>query len=238
MSAPSTPAGLRSVDRDLLLALRAGELMSVPQLTESLGVTATAVRQRIDRMLNAGLVEREKEVAGRGRPSYRYRLTVLGHKKAGANPAELADAMWREILAIPDDGLRRSLVDGVALRLGRQYADQLTSWESEGTDGTSKASFELKMRRLVGMLSVEEMDLDVHMPKGAQLPVLDIATCPYPSLTSASEDRSMCRLEEQMLSEALGTPVELSSCRLDGDSCCQFSVSEEHGDPGEVPEPS
>jgi predicted ArsR family transcriptional regulator len=34
----------------------------------------------------------------------------------------------------------------------------------------------------------------------------------------------MCRLEEQMISEALGQPVHLSSCRLDGDACCQFSA--------------
>ena len=42
-------------------------------------------------------------------------------------------------------------------------------------------------------------------------------------MTDSSDDRSMCRLEEQMLSEALGQPVELSSCRLDGDACCQFA---------------
>jgi hypothetical protein len=34
----------------------------------------------------------------------------------------------------------------------------------------------------------------------------------------------MCRLEEQMISEALGHEVQLSSCRLDGDSCCQFTA--------------
>ncbi len=32
--------------------------------------------------------------------------------------------------------------------------------------------------------------------------MLDIGECPYPSLTDASEDREMCRLEEQMISEA------------------------------------
>ena len=57
-----------------------------------------------------------------------------------------------------------------------------------------------------------------------QLPVLDVAACPFPSLTDTSDDRAMCRLEEQMISEALGQPVHLSSCRLDGDACCQFSA--------------
>ena len=47
--------------------------------------------------------------------------------------------------------------------------------------------------------------------------------------TDESDQRAMCRLEEQMISEALGQPVHLSSCRLDGDSCCQFSAVESNG---------
>ena len=57
-----------------------------------------------------------------------------------------------------------------------------------------------------------------------ELPVVDMGSCPFPTLTDLSEDRSMCRLEERMISEAVGQPMRLSSCRLDGDSCCQFSA--------------
>ena len=36
----------------------------------------------------------------------------------------------------------------------------------------------------------------------------------------------MCRLEEQDdLRSALVQPVQLSSCRLDGDDCCQFTAA-------------
>lgn len=226
MSSSSTHSSLRTVDRDLLVVLRGVDWMGIGDLTAALGVTATAVRQRIDRLLEARLIEREKEVSGRGRPTFRYRLTVLGHQTAGANPAELADAMWREILAIQHADLRDQVVAGVATRLGRQFAAKVAS--SLGSHGSEAAepSVEQRIRHLAGVLSDQEIDSDVRVPDGAQLPVLDIASCPYPSLTDISDDRAMCRLEEQMLSEALGTPVELSSCRLDGDSCCQFSVSE------------
>lgn len=227
MTSSTVPASLRTVDRDLMLVLRSGDWMAVGDLTAALGVTATAVRQRIDRLLEAGLIEREKEVAGRGRPTYRYRLTVLGHRKAGANPAELADAMWREILAIKDAGLREEIVEGVANRLGKQFASKIAMACGEGDSATNAPRFEQRIRHLAGVLSGEEIESHVRIPEGAQLPVLDIATCPYPSLTDASDDRTMCRLEEKMISEALGTPVELSSCRLDGDSCCQFSVAED-----------
>lgn len=205
---------LRSVDRELLLALRRGEAMTIGELTDMLGVTATAVRQRIERLLDRGLIDREKVVAGRGRPTYRYLLTVTGYRCIGADPADLADAMWHEILAIPDGELRDRLISAVAGRLGRQFAAGV---ESEADGG----SFEVRMQQLANLLAAREIDSEVSRSDG--LPVLDIGSCPFPSLTDDSDERVMCRLEEQMLSEALGQPVHLSSCRLDGDQCCQFT---------------
>lgn len=210
---------LRSVDRELLMAMRGCETWAIGELTDQLGVTATAVRQRIERLLEMGLIERQKVVAGRGRPTFQYRLTVEGQRSAGANPADLADAMWREILAIEDDELRSQILSSVAARRGRQFAAQVTA---DASDDPSADSFESRMQKLSAMMAAQHMATEVnHL---GQLPVLDIGACPYPSLTDASEDRAMCRLEEQMISEALGQPVHLSSCRLDGDSCCQFSA--------------
>ena len=210
---------LRTVDRQLLTALRGGEV-GVGELTQTLGVTATAVRQRIERLLDKGLIEREKVVAGRGRPTYRYRLTLLGHQRAGAEPAELADAMWREILSLEDEGLREQLLSAIAARLGRQYANQVKQVIGESDD-----SFESRMQKLSEMLS--ERQIDSEVTRSGTLPVLDIGQCPFPTLADVSDQRAMCRLEEEMISEALGHRVQLSSCRLDGDSCCQFSSAPE-----------
>lgn len=211
-----TAEELRSVDRQVLLAMRGGQEMGVGELTEELGVTATAVRQRIDRLLEMGLIEREKIVAGRGRPTYRYRLTVQGYRCVGANPIDLADAMWREILAIEDESLREQILSAVAARLGRQFAEQFAA-------DPDQDSLESRIERLSEMMSARQMATEVS--HSDRLPVLDICACPYPSLTDTSEDRAMCRLEEQMISEALGQPVQLSSCRLDGDNSCQFTAA-------------
>ena len=215
----SSTSPLRSVDLELLRALRActassdegQDSASIGQLIESLGVTATAVRQRIERLLDQGLIDREKVVEGRGRPTYRYRLTVEGYRKSGADSVALADAMWREILALPDDSLRSRLIHSIAHRLGRQFAAQIDEQQS----------FDGKMQELSAVLATRQIDTTVT--EADSLPVLDICSCPYPSLTDASEDRSMCRLEEEAFSQALGTPVQLSMCRLDGDTRCQFT---------------
>ena len=217
---------LRSVDRELLVAMRHGEALGVGELTETLGVTATAVRQRIDRLLEMGLIEREKVVAGRGRPTFHYRLTVEGHRRAGADPADLADALWRELLAIEDVALRNRILASVASRLGRRYAEQVSSTSDRDQD-----SVEQRMRRLSQVMASRQIPIEVS--RSGRLPVLDIDMCPYPSLTEVSDDRAMCRLEEQMLSEALGQQVHLSSCRLDGDSCCQFTAVNQVADDAE-----
>ena len=222
------PQPIRVVDRELLLAMRGGGIMGIGDLTTLLGVTATAIRQRVDRLLAAGLIERHKEVAGRGRPTYRYTLSIAGHQSVGANPGELADAMWREILAIEDDQIREQVVSAVASRLGRQYAGKLAAFGQDDLQSLSELTFAERMKRLAVVLSGEEIDSDVRFAGESQLPVLDIASCPYPSLSEASEDRAMCRLEEKMLSEALGQPVALSSCRLDGDDCCQFKAADKN----------
>lgn len=208
--------GVRGVDRELLLCLRDGDAKTIGELMDRLDVTATAVRQRVDRLLGLGLIDREKIVAGRGRPTFRYALTAAGSKRAGADVADLAESMWREILRLPAGEVRDRLISGVAQRLGRQYADAMRNAVQAG-----ELSLSERLHLLSGLLRGHEIPAHVHQAGG--LPVLDITACPYPNLTDDSSDRSMCRLEEQMLSEALGESVHLSSCRLDGDACCQFS---------------
>lgn len=214
---------VRTGDSPLLGLLRDGEPQTVEDLKRRLGVTATAVRQRIERLLEAGLIERQKAVLGRGRPVFRYALTVDGHRHAGADSSEFAEAMWREIMALRDSPIRRRLVSAIARRLGKMYAGRL---EAPGKTQISGVFLEQRMRSLSEVLLRHQISAAVHIagPKSAKLPVLDIGSCPYPTLRDDPADRSLCKMEEEMLSEALGAPVHLTSCRLDGDHCCQFTA--------------
>jgi predicted ArsR family transcriptional regulator len=206
---------IRDVDRELLVAMRDGQTAGIGELTERLQVTATAIRQRIERLLEAGLIDREKSVAGRGRPTYHYCINDAGRKVIGADPSDLVQAMWEEILAIEDPQLRDLMLQRVAQRLGREYAAQLDD----------DAPLNERMQRLSALLASRRVSSDVI--SSGELPVLDIGTCPFPTLADGSTDHSMCRLEEKVLSEALGEQLQLSQCRLDGDACCQFSPAEQ-----------
>ena len=187
--------------------------MTVADLMDRLGVTATAVRQRIDRMLELGFVDREKVGHGRGRPTFAYTLSPTGHREAGADSRQLAEAMWMAISELPDEEVRRSLLKDIAQRLGAEYRQQLTEL-------TLPERMAAMSQLLVGKRILAEF------ADQGSLPVLDVHACPYPDLTDDDRRRDMCHLEEEMLSEALGQPMHLSACQLDGHGCCQFTPVE------------
>ena len=224
-------------DAALLSAIRASGSATITDLTERLAITATAVRQRLERAASIRHIEREKIIGGRGRPSYRYRLTVAGQRAAGAKTSDLADALWHEVKDIADADIRERVLAGVARRLGKIYADEI--------DRDSPADVSQRIERLRESVSARNFSIK-HDPSHhgdaivveavtagdhpGGLPVLSVGQCPYPTLTDDDPDRSMCRMEERVFSEALGQPVALSSCRLDGDQTCQFTAIPSHAD--------
>ena len=72
-----------SSDRELLDLIRRRGPLSVAEMATLLGVTGTAVRNRLARLLATGLVERKTEHIGRGRPRHRYEASVEAHKRLG-----------------------------------------------------------------------------------------------------------------------------------------------------------
>lgn len=229
------PEPPRSVDSQLLRLLADDQPRCMAELTRSLGVTTTAVRQRLRRLLSAGLISRQPVVGGRGRPAYRYRLTDQGRCCIGADPGDLAEAMWQAILSVEDVEIRSELLRSIAERLGRDYAADVPAESSASlSERMRELGYLLARRRIVTRVAEAgddpdgvSDDRDHAVGRGGVrgaggLPVLDVPTCPYPTLRDATDDRLMCQLETRMFSRALGRPVRLSSCILDGAAVCRF----------------
>ena len=194
-------------DAPIIDLLRKGGPMTVAQLAEAMEVTATAIRQRLSRLLAQELVERRVVKAGRGRPSHRYRLTEKGNRLAGANFDDLALALWREICAIEAPEVRRGLIERVSARLVELYADHV--------DGETVGQ---RVQQLAQLFQQRRIPLAVQQD-GPSL-VLKALACPYPGL--ADHQRNICALDRHTMAGLLGTPVQQQACRLDGDSCCVF----------------
>jgi DeoR family transcriptional regulator, suf operon transcriptional repressor len=196
-----------SSDATILDLLRRGDAMTVAQLAQSLEVTSTAVRQRLNRLMNQEFVERTTTRYGRGRPSHRYRLTDKGRRKAGSNFTDLAVALWQEIARLENAEVRRLMMERLASRLAIMYAGLIHG-----------RTLEEKMQSLSEVFAERQIPMDVE--QSDNLPILTTTACPYPDL--AKQDRSICNMERMLFSELLGEEVHLSKCRLDGAECCSF----------------
>jgi predicted ArsR family transcriptional regulator len=197
-------------DKGMLDFMRREGAVTISALVAEMGVTATAVRQRLQRLMADGLVERRTERQVRGRPNHRYSLTEKGQGAAGDNFADMAMVLWDEIRSVPDAEVRRGLLKRIADRLVERYRDDV-SGDTLGERMTS-------LSRLMS-----ERDVPFEVKASGDLPVLNALACPYPDL--AKRDRSVCTMEKLMLSEVLGESLRLSECRLDGANCCTFTPS-------------
>src|SRR4029450_4695161 len=81
--------------------------------------------QRLMRLRWQSDIERATERISRGRPLHRYSLTEKGRRRAGANFADLAMALWEEIRQIKDPEVRRGLLARISRRLAELYSGQI-----------------------------------------------------------------------------------------------------------------
>lgn len=199
-------------DRDFLATLQRLQPASVQELCTAIGITATAVRQRLLRLQCEGAVERQTIRQERGRPCHAYALTEAGSKLLGDDHAEIAAVLWREIMRIEQADVRQRVLQGVRAALVQRFGSQ--------TDQVSLAG---RLQRMCSALSEHGFDVDYSVESnGPGLSILREHNCPYHEIASA--DPSICDLEQSVFSDLLGVPVELSSCRLDGHRCCEFQV--------------
>ena len=197
-------------DQAMLDFMRRHGAVTISALVGEMGVTATAVRQRLRRLMDNGLVQRDTERKNRGRPNHRYSLTEKGEQAAGTNFADMAVVLWEEIKSVEDPTIRRGLLKRIADRFVARYQGHVAG----ETLGERMGAFAAVMA---------EREIPFEVDHSSELPVLSALACPYPEL--AKMDRSVCTMEKLMLSEILGNNVRLSECRLDGASCCTFTPS-------------
>jgi DeoR family suf operon transcriptional repressor len=200
----------KTSDAGLVELLRRNGPMSIAQLMAAMDVTATAVRQRLNRLTRTGQVERITEKTARGRPSHRYSLTEKARRQAGSNFADLTIALWNEVRAIKNEETRGTVLKRIASTMAGMYGN-----------AAQGENVEQRMQGVVGLMA--ERNVPFAVDRSGQLPVLRADACPYPEL--AEQDRGICAVEKMMFSEMLGEKVHLSECRLDGASCCRFQTN-------------
>lgn len=200
----STPAG------QILEYLLRHTTASIKDLEDTLGVTATAVRQQLASLSAEGLVIMTRERQGVGRPRNVYKLTERSHGLFACYCDELALDLIHELLETEGTAKLRYLLARVGDKLAGQYNRQIRG-EALG-DRVRELSLLLDRRGI--RAAVEDADGVI---------ILHEYNCPYHDLSSVHRD--VCEMERDTFSQVLGVEVALGNCIHDGHNSCQFLVS-------------
>ena len=203
----SMKAALENDDEQFLLSLQRLGSVTIQDLCDAAGVTATAIRQRLGRLQTLGLIDRTTIRAGRGRPHHTYQITDLGRRHLGDNYSDLARLLWNELQTINEADVRERVTGRIRDAMVRQY-------------GANVSGTVLQERFAQLGLALSDRGFSVEVGTDPSLPILRENHCPYHEL--AQQDRGICELEQQVFEQVLGVPLTLSSCCRDGHHCCEF----------------
>ncbi|MFO0534620.1 MAG: helix-turn-helix transcriptional regulator [Planctomyces sp.] len=203
-------AAIDTRDREILEYLHQSEGVDVQSLCDLLGVTRTAVRQRISRLEAAGLIVSELQGQSRGRPRNVYRVTAEGLHALGENYRQLAVVLWEAITGFEDEAVRMRLLGRVRDVLAERFRRQLGNCENLD-DRLDLLASEMK-----------SSGFNVESDHQGGLRSLRETSCPFPML--AEVDDAICQVERQVLEQVWGAPVEVRSRCRDGHGCCEFQV--------------
>jgi predicted ArsR family transcriptional regulator len=203
-------SALDTRDREILVHLHESAGGDIQALCERLGVTRTAIRQRIARLEGSGLVTSELQGHGRGRPRLIYCVTSEGLRELGENYRELAVVLWEAISGFQDEAVRSELLSHVRNRLAERFRKQLVDCDSV-EDRIDQLADEMK-----------SSGFNVESDHSGGLTILRETSCPFPML--ADVDDAICQVEREVLEQVLGAPVEFRTKCQDGRGCCEFQV--------------
>jgi predicted ArsR family transcriptional regulator len=206
-------ASLAPPDRQFLEQLHRLGSATIQDLCSAIGVTATAVRQRLVRLGASGFIRKEIVRHGRGRPHATYSVTDTALRQMGDNYAGLALLLWRVLTHIEDEHLRRDMLNRLRSALVAEY--------SASVSGRTVLE---RIGQLQQVLTGGGFDVELQPARvPGSLPILRENNCPWHDL--ASRDAAICDLEQAVFSDLVGADVALTACCRDGHTCCEFQVA-------------
>ncbi len=209
-------AELTDAKRRILDRLKRADTLTAPEVAADFELTDTAVRQHLEALEQAGLVERTSAPPqGRGRPPVHWKLTPLANDLF---PDRHADLTVELIAAIRESVGDEGLDDIVA----RRSARQVTAYRKVLPD-PERTSVKVRVRRLAELRSAEGY-LAEAVPDGQDMLLLE-HHCPI--CDAASVCQGFCRAELDLFRQTLGDDVEVTRAQhlLSGDLRCAYRVS-------------
>lgn len=205
--------------RRIIEQLKRVDGATAPALAEHFGLTDTAVRQHLEALELAGLVDRIATApAGRGRPPVTWRLTAL----AGELFPDRHSDLTVEVLNAVRQRLGDDALDAV---LATRGAHQVATYKA--LVGPASEGLPVRVRRLADQRTAEGYLADVR-PDGDAL-VLVEHHCPIAG--AARSCGNLCASELDTFRTVLGRDarVERTQHLLNGDARCAYRITAARG---------
>ncbi|MGQ0642464.1 MAG: helix-turn-helix transcriptional regulator [Gemmatimonadaceae bacterium] len=208
MTAPvHTLAGYRGTRGELLFALKRTQPVTVQELAEQFGVSATALRRHLKELEADGAVRYERVVRGVGGPVYAYSLTDAGEA--------LFPRAYDQALTEALEVLRERVgVDGVVEVFRRRWE----ALAAERMPELSALPLAERATRLAELLS----SLGYMAEAGAGGGRLTEHNCAIRAV--AERFPEVCAAEAKFLEEWLGAHVERTQHIASGATCCEYCI--------------
>jgi predicted ArsR family transcriptional regulator len=185
--------------------------LTISDLIRATGVTRTAITEQLNELVRSGFVEQSAErLPGRGRPRHLYKTTNAALTTLFPSYQWLiVPAIWQAISDLGNGDLTAKVQKKVSRNLAEHYNRKVTAKKPEE-----------RLRQLMKILTDEGGVMEVTEEDGRI--VAYKRSCPFISMVD--EDRIVCNIDVDMMSQVVGRPVRRTACRHEGDACCKVEV--------------
>ena len=182
---------------------------TIASLSEALEVSPITVRHHLSTLQSEGLVAVTVERKHVGRPKHIYTLTEAAQRYFPNQYHVLAERLLDTLKSTLPPEQVGVIIDGVAAGVAARHG----MMQPSGT-------LDERLHRLVEVLGEEGFMAEVQRVDGSI--VLTELNCPY--LYVGQRHPEVCRIDQTLIRQMLGTQVEQMSCVLNGDSACVFQI--------------
>lgn len=184
---------------------------TVEDLAEAADVSPVTVRHHLNALQAENLIVAESIRRSVGRPHYVYSLSEAGHELFPQKYFRLSSRLIEELKDRFSPQVISEVFDSVAERIMDEHRGEF-----------EHLSFEKKLSYLVNLLSEEGFLANWEkVDDGYQLIEY---SCPY--LSMGETHNEICTFDKGLILGVLQTDIQQHSCMINGDSCCQFTISD------------
>lgn len=201
----------RTNTRDTILhKIKEMHTATVDNLAEAADVSPVTVRHHLNALMAEGSIEATPVRRSVGRPHITYSLSEAGEELFPKNYFRLSTLLLEELRDRFSPEVVTSIFNGVANRIVLQNSGQF-----EGLPFEERLDFLVELLSKEGFMSRWEKNGDKYQ--------LTEFGCPWLSIGEVHSE--VCSFDKKLIDSILQTKFQQSSCMLNGDSCCQFSIT-------------